>query len=83
MNTELSDSEKALIALRYEQMMQILASRHGITERQIVETVEWVHRHREWLEAMKRGGSLGLIGFLLSAALLAIWEGVKAMVRRP
>ena len=76
----LSPEEKARIGAQFEQVMELFARRHGVTEHEIVEAVQWVHKHKEWLEAMKRAGFFSLIGFLISAALLAFWEGIKAAV---
>ena len=76
----LSDEEKAMVAARYELVMEVLAKRHGITERDIVESVQWVKRHRDWVEAMKRSSTIAVIGLLFSAMLLALWEAVKHMV---
>jgi hypothetical protein len=47
-----------------------------------VESTKWVRTHRDWVEAMKKGGSLALIGFFASGLLLALWEGLKLLVRR-
>ena len=80
-NSELTDHEKAVIAMHYDQVMEILARRHGVTEKQLVDAINWVHRHKDWLDAMKRAGWFSLVGFLLSAAILAFWEGFKQAVR--
>ena len=78
---ELSDHDRAVIAMHYDRMMELLAKRHGITEQQLIESIHWVQRHKEWLESMKKAGWISLIGFLLSAAILAFWEGFKQAVR--
>ena len=78
----LSIEERARLAVQYDAIMDMFAKRHGISVQQLAEAVHWVHKHRDWVESMKRGGALALIGFLASALLLAIWEGIKQLVRR-
>lgn len=78
---KLSDEQKAQLAVQFEQLQQMFAHRHGVTMGELVEATRWVKAHREYVEALKRGGSLALIGFLLSALLLTVWEGLKSYLK--
>jgi hypothetical protein len=79
----LTDEERAKIAMHYEMTLELLLKRHGISESELVDAVQWVKLHKEWVEAMKRGSSVSLIGFLFGALLLALWEGVKHLAQKP
>ncbi len=78
----LSPEEKARLGTQYEMLMDIFAKRHGVTANELAEAVRWVKTHRDWMESIKKSGAFALIGFLASALLLALWEGLKQSIRK-
>ena len=80
--TDLTDEERVRIALEYEAFTRWVEQRHKVSVEDVIESVRWVKAHRSWVDSMKRGGSLALIGFFASGLLLAIWEGFKMLVKR-
>lgn len=78
----LTHEERMKLAVQAEMVLDLFAKKNGITVNQLVDTIKWVEKHRDWMESMKRGGALALIGFLASALLLALWEGLKQTIRR-
>lgn len=76
----LTDEERARLGMQVDLFVDLLARRYGLQPTEVIDAVRWVQTHKEFVSRMKNGGFFGLIGVLISAALLALWEGVKAMV---
>ena len=76
----LSDEERAKLGLLADRLMHVVAERHGVSVQEVIEATRWVHTHKEFVTKMKSGGLIGLITFLITASLLALWEGIKASV---
>lgn len=78
----LNEKERARLAIEYEYVSEIFAKRHGVSIQELAENARWIREHRAYVEALKRGAALSVIGFLATALLLAIWEGIKVYARR-
>lgn len=81
--TTLTREGKARLAIEYEWIDEQFKKRHGVSMAEVAKAVDWVHKHQNWVEAMKKAAGVSLIGFLASALLLALWEGLKNSIRRP
>lgn len=77
----LTETERAKLVAEFEYISELFARRHGVTLGELAEATRWVKTHREYVEAMRRGATLAVLGFLASAMLLAFWEGVKSYLR--
>lgn len=67
--------------MQVDLFVDLLAKRYGLEPREVVDAVRWVQAHKEYVARMKHGGMLSLVGIVITAAALAIWEGAKAFVR--
>lgn len=67
--------------MQADAVIRVLAERYGLEPRQVIEAVRWVENHKEFVSSLKKGGILSLIGLLITATTLAIWEGLKALIR--
>jgi len=77
----LSDEERVRIGLQVDAMITVMAERYGVKPSQIIDAVHWVEHHREFVSSLKKGGLLSMFGIMISAGLLALWEGVKAFIK--
>lgn len=62
-------------------VVDALARRYGVQPGDVVEAVRWVREHRDFVAKMKHSGFLTLSGIIISASLMAAWEGIKNYVR--
>ena len=74
----MTDEERAKLGLLADRLLEITASRHGVTVQEVIDATRWVHAHKEFVSKVKSGGLIGLVTFLITASLLAFWEGFKA-----
>ena len=78
----LSDEERARVGLIADRIVTVLADRYSIKPTEVQEAMACYRSHREFVSRMKAGGFLTLISVLLSAILLSVWEGAKALVHK-
>lgn len=81
-NHDLSDESKAQAAVLADQVLQIIAERHGFTASQLADAVKWVERRRLSGEKLKSSAITSVLGLVATALSLALWEGVKELLRR-
>ncbi len=79
---ELSEEEKRRVAASADYFLQYTAQRHNLSVEDVIETVRWVRERREFAQKVKSTGTVSLIGLLVSALGLALWEGLKSMMTR-
>lgn len=81
MSHEISDEDLARLGLLADKVIDLVARRYGVEPNDVVEAVKWVHDHKEFVSKMKHSGFLTLVGIMISASVLAFWEGLKAYLR--
>jgi hypothetical protein len=79
----LTDEERAKIGLQVDLMIRVISERYEVTPADVIAAVKWVEDHKEFVTRLKNGGWLALIGFLISALMLAVWEGAKHFLAGP
>lgn len=82
MNGDLSDEDQAQAAVLADHVLQIIADRHGFTPSQLAEAVKWVERKRLAGEKFKSSAITSVLGLVVTALSLALWEGLKELLRR-
>jgi hypothetical protein len=84
MTTEkhLSDRDRAEIAAHIDHMVDVLADRYGVEPHEVVDTVKWVREKKEHDAKMKNAALLAIIGVMVSAVMMALWEGFKTLSGR-
>lgn len=80
---DLMDDEKEHAAMQVDAFVRILAERYGIEPHEIVESVRWVQERRRTIDRMRSFAAASLIGTIISAMLVLLWEGFKEFGRRP
>ena len=81
---DLSDEDKTRVTLQVDHFIEILAIRYGLHPNDVVDAVKWVREHRTLDEKIKASGIVALIGIIVGALVLALWEGLKHfMVNKP
>lgn len=78
----LDDEDRMRVAAQVDRFIEVLSARYGVQPGEIVEAVRWVREHRAYLDRVRNASTIALIGALVSASALALWEGIKAMFRR-
>jgi hypothetical protein len=78
---ELSEKEKAHVVLQVDHFIEILSRRYGIEPNEVVDAVRWVGSHKNIEGKIQMGATLSIIAVLVSAILLAMWEGITHMIR--
>ena len=67
--------------MQVDLFIDLLARRYGLEPTEVVDAVRWVQQHRDFVGRLKHGGWIALAGTILSAILLSVWEGIKALAR--
>lgn len=76
----LSEHERAAVAQQVDYFIEVLSQRYGLTPMEVVETVRWVRDRKEFLARARMSGAMSLLGLVIAAMAVALWEGVKAML---
>jgi hypothetical protein len=78
----LSEEERARVGLIADRIVTVLADRYSIKPQEVQEAMTWYRNHREFVSRMKSGGFLTLVSVLISAIMLSVWEGAKALANK-
>jgi hypothetical protein len=79
---ELTDDERRKVAAQVEAFVELITKRYDVRPEEVLEAVKWVREKKAFNDRVKSTGLVSLIGLLITAISLAVWEGVKAMVGR-
>jgi hypothetical protein len=79
---ELTDDERKKVAAQVEAFVELITKRYDVRPEEVLEAVKWVREKKAFNDRVKSTGLVSLIGLLITAISLAVWEGVKAMVGR-
>jgi hypothetical protein len=79
---DLSDDEQRRVVAQVDYFVELVARRYDVTPDEVLQAVKWVRERKAFSERVKATGLISLIGLLVSAVSLAMWEGLKAMVQR-
>lgn len=77
----LPPDERARIGMLADDVINVIALRYGIKVDEVQDAMHWYREHREFVRKMKHSGFLTIVGLMISASVLAFWEGLKAYVR--
>lgn len=77
----LSERDRREIAVQVDEFVQVLANRYGVTPADVVETVRWVKAKKDADLKMQNAGTNAIIGLILTAVAIALWEGFKLLSR--
>lgn len=66
-----------------DHFIEILEKRYGLQPSEIVEAVKWVQARKSFTAKLQISSALSVVGILLGAALVALWEGLKHLIGRP
>jgi hypothetical protein len=81
-NEQITDAERTRLMIQADRLVEILATRYGVDPHEVVDAVKWVQEHKEWAGKMRSAGSIGLVTLLVSALMVSLWEGFKALLGR-
>ena len=79
---ELTEEERRRVHAQVEAFVELIIRRYDVNPEEVLEAVKWVREKKAFNDRVKSTGLISLIGLLVSAIGLAVWEGVKAMVSR-
>ena len=84
MNAEkhLTERDRAEIVAQIDHMVEVLADRYGVEPHEVVDTVKWVREKKEHDAKMRNAAVMAIIGVIVSAVFLALWEGLKQLSAR-
>lgn len=77
---DLPEEERRKVAAQVEYFIELVGRRYDVRPDEVIEAVKWVRERRELAGKMKQTGIMSIIGLILSAVSMAVWEGVKAML---
>lgn len=77
----LTEEQKLLVEHQVAYFTQLMADRYRVEPDEILEAVKYVRDRKAFMERIKSTGLVSLIGLILSAVTLAVWEGMKSFVR--
>jgi hypothetical protein len=75
----LSERDRAEVAAQIDRMIEVLADRYNCEPHEVVDAVRWVKEKREHDAKMRSAAVFSVIGVIVSAVLLALWEGFKQL----
>jgi len=78
----LTDREREQIALEVDKFVRVMSERYGVEPAEVVETVAWVKERRESDKRIRTAVMVAVLGSVISALVIAIWEGTKILLRR-
>ena len=79
---DLTDEEQRRVVAQVDYFVELVARKYDVTPDEVLQAVKWVRDRKAFSERVKSTGLVSLIGLLVSAVSLAMWEGLKAMVQR-
>jgi len=79
---ELTDDERKRVVAQVDYFVELVGRRYDVKPDEILEAVKWVREKKAFNDRVKSTGLVSLIGLLVTAISLAVWEGVRAMVGR-
>lgn len=82
MEPQLPDEERRHLLCQIDVCLEVITKRHGITVQQVIDNIKWIEEHRDFVSKLKHASLLTLVGIVVSATALAVWEGIKAFVGR-
>ena len=80
---ELPEVERLKVTAQVDYFLSVLMKRYGMSDAdlpEIVASLRWLKEHREFMNKLTTGGTLSLLGILMTALGAAIWNGVKALL---
>jgi hypothetical protein len=80
--SDLSDDDRRKVEAQVIFFLDLLSRRYEVSPQEVIDAVRWVRERKLVAEKIRSTGTLSLIGLLVSALALAMWEGVKAMITR-
>ena len=78
---QLSEQEKAVAAAQVDYFCSLVATRYEVDVSEIIELLQWMKRRKELQAKVKATAVMSIVGLVLSGIAMALWEGVKAMIR--
>jgi hypothetical protein len=76
----LTEEEKYRVTLQVDHFIEIVSKRYSIDPNEVVEAVRWVRERKQFTDKMRSGTMLSLVGVIVGAILLSLWEGIKHLV---
>ena len=82
MDHPLSDEERVKVAVQVDHFIHILEMRYGISVNEATELLRWAKAQRERNQKLLQGGSLSLIGLIITAVAISMVEGIRSWFSR-
>ncbi len=74
----MSDDDAAAIA---DRVVSLMEERHGIKLHEAVDLMRWAKAQRERNAKMLQGGSLSILGAIITGIAIALWEGFRLLMK--
>jgi len=74
---ELTEEEKYRVTLQVDHFIDLLSKRYGIQPAEVVEAFKWVKNHQSIENKLSLGATFSVIGVLVGALMMALWEGIR------
>lgn len=71
------------VAYQVDYFIHVALSRHGMDESDIgelLESMRWLREQRKFMDKVKTGSTVSLIGLLLTALGSVLWQGARSML---
>jgi len=73
----MSDDDAAIA----DRVVQTLEDRHGIKVHEAVDLMRWAKAQRQRNANMLQGGSLAILGAIITGIAIALWEGFRLLMK--
>ena len=77
---DLSEEEKAKAAAQVDYFLTLLAKRYEVSPNEMAALVQEMRERKAFLDRVKATGLASLIGLVVTAIVLAVWEGLKSLI---
>ena len=82
MEHHLSEEERIRVAIQVDHFIAVLETRYGISVNEATELLRWAKAQRERNQKLLQGGSLSLIGLIITAVAISLVEGIRSWFAR-
>lgn len=77
---DLSEDEKVKVAAQVDYFLELMSQRYDVKPAEMLTLVQEMRERKAFYDRVKATGLASLIGLVVTAIVLAVWEGLKSLI---